>query len=322
MWSHARTECEECGPAICRGKVLARAPDVGVQGGTGAGSDRRLCLYPAEEASAGEPVSTLGTEAAPAAWLLAGRGWYPPPRMVSEHAANCAWRVNSCRACKGWVAELVAGTRVAKGAELTVPRPLTPERTALLWPYELCFDGSVITSQGRKHGGAAAVLWHRGGDGAFTCVARALVALPEEGDFLKAEATGAGLCGDLLGALRAQAGGPWTLQEARRCRIAGDNLTVVRHGAAQARMKSPAMSAIVDGSIGALAGAGWELDWLAIRRDHNVEAHALAKVAAKWAAARSSNGLQGRCVHKEWHTDDPRGLTGANGVSLPPWVRG
>ena len=80
------------------------------------------------------------------------------------------------------------------------------------------------------------------------------------------------------------------------------------------------MSAILDGSIGALAGAGWGLDWLAVRRAHNLEAHALAKIAAKWAATRFGIGLQGRCVHKEWHTDDPCRLAGAEGIPLPAWT--
>ena len=164
------------------------------------------------------------------------------------------------------------------------------------------------------------VLWHRGEDGAFTCVARALVALPAEDDVLRAEATGVGLGGDLLGSLKVQDDGPWTLQGARRCRIAGDNLMVIKHGAAQARLKSPCMSAVLDTSIGALAGAGWGLDWLAIRRAHNLEAHTLAKVVARWAAARHTIGLRDRCVHKEWHTDDPRRLAGAEGIPLPAWT--
>ena len=119
--------------------------------------------------------------------------------------------------------------------------------------------------------GAAAVLWGPiGGDGDRRPLKFSQVMLPGVEHAQVAEAWGLRLaCLLLLGARSAFGGEKSAL-------IAGDNLGVVRYGAAQGRLHRPEMQGILEQVLGQLAAAGWSPEWVAMRRAFNKTADELA----------------------------------------------
>ena len=65
----------------------------------------------------------------------------------------------------------------------------------------------------------------------------------------------------------------------RTARIAGDNLAVVRFGAALGKLARPYMHDIIDEALGRLMQQGWDIEWVPIRRRFNKEADAIATFA-------------------------------------------
>ena len=78
---------------------------------------------------------------------------------------------------------------------------------------------------------------------------------------------------------------------AKNAMIAGDNLAVIRYGAAQGRLHRPEMQGILEGVLARLAAAGWNLGWLAMRRCFNTAADALATAALRGAADLARAGF-------------------------------
>ena len=105
------------------------------------------------------------------------------------------------------------------------------------------------------------------GGGAPQLVAQAVVAIPWNATAQMAEAMG---CCAALSLLRRARGGP------RRARIVGDNLAVVRYGAATASLCAVPQQAVLEVALAEAYVAGWHLEWQAVRRHLNTAADALA----------------------------------------------
>ena len=102
------------------------------------------------------------------------------------------------------------------------------------------------------------------------------MALPNVGDSQVAEAWGAHLVSLLLR--------HHGLDGERRVWISGDNLAVVRHCAAQGRLRKPCAQAVLEPVFGRLAAGGWRVSWQAIRRRSNMAADGEATAGVFWAA--------------------------------------
>ena len=85
-------------------------------------------------------------------------------------------------------------------------------------------------------------------------------------------------------------------QPAARAVIVGDSLNTIRFGAAQARLRNPALQAILEPGIGRLAGWGLP-DWYAVRRRFNKAADKLAGIASRRAADLRR---EGRFLASSW----------------------
>ena len=133
-------------------------------------------------------------------------------------------------------------------------------------------------------------MWrHNLGGGAPTLVAQTVVAIPWDATAQVAEAHG---CCAALGLLRLAEGGP------RRARVVGDNLAVIRYGAATASLRAIAQQAIMEVALADTYLLGWRLDWQAVRRHLNTESDALATQGIHLAAAETDRGrraLVARC---------------------------
>jgi hypothetical protein len=130
------------------------------------------------------------------------------------------------------------------------------------------FDGGVRVVRGLRVGGAGATLWRLcTRAGLMQLVAAACMALPGVEDSQVAEAWGAHLAMTLVLRLRC---------EARRVRIFGDNLGVVRFCGAQGRLHRTCAQSILEPGLTQLALAGWQVSWGAVRRRLNMAADAEA----------------------------------------------
>jgi len=162
-------------------------------------------------------------------------------------------------------------------------------------PYEVAFDGGVREVRGHRVAGAGAILWSiEPSTGIAALVAEAIVALPSVRCSQTAEAWGARAALDLLRQTSAT----------RRCaRVCGDNLAVVRFGAAHGRLRRPEVQCILEPALTAMCTAGWLLDWHAVRRRLNIAADTAATSALFWAARLADDGVQQRRVRVTWrHT--------------------
>ena len=72
--------------------------------------------------------------------------------------------------------------------------------------------------------------------------------------------------------------------------VAGDNLAVVRYGAAQGRLHRPEMQGILESVLAKLPAAGWSISWLAMRRCFNGAADKLATAALDVASVLAQAG--------------------------------
>ena len=115
-------------------------------------------------------------------------------------------------------------------------------------------------------------------------VADASVALPGEKFAQVAEAWGLRLAGGLL------LGNGCAIDVAKTALVAGDNLAVVRYGAAQGRLHRPEMQGILESVLAKLPAAGWSISWLAMRRCFNGAADKLATAALEVASVLAQAG--------------------------------
>ena len=291
-----RNRRDECGcaePNAHRHKATARAPcDVG----------------------AGRVIASLRTHTVPARWMLASSEWWPPPWATGGANPNCAWHSRRCEQCGRHGARLIATTHVPRDCEITVPRSLTPLCGATLYPFEIFFDGGIDSRGDFPASGAAALLWRIHSFGPPTCIARAVMAIPEQGLAPLAESHVCGLALRLLASLtrehRDSNRGPL------RARTIGDCIPVVRYGAAQARFRVLSQRAPIDDGLDEVLRLGWTLEWQAVGRQHNLCAHVLAQHASGWATEFRHAGslhIQTRSLCRNIATDLDADFP------LPPW---
>ena len=120
-------------------------------------------------------------------------------------------------------------------------------------------------------------------DGHREVIAVCVVALPGEEHAQIAEAWG---CRAGLFLLRTAA------QHSGTATITGDNLMVVRRGAAQGGVRKCETGLVLDRELARVAHVGTELRWRAVRRRHNKEADAVATRALEHAAALQRRGCR------------------------------
>ena len=126
-------------------------------------------------------------------------------------------------------------------------------------------------------------------DGNRTCLMQISVALPRLPRSMSGE--GAGLA---YGALLVEA----VIKEMTLLGILGDNLPVVRLGAANGRIRTDRVWIEVEDALLALARRRWPLHWFAVRRHLNKEADRAAAIAAKLNDIYSGNSTgQSKAVH-------------------------
>ena len=149
------------------------------------------------------------------------------------------------------------------------------------------FDGGARDKDGRV-AGSGAVLWGpEDTTGQRQPLAHALVALPDEKYAQVAEAWGAAAAIMLL--LRQGRG-------SMRVLFAGDNLAVVRYGAAQGFLRNPALAGPLHTFLSRLSITGHLATWIAVRRKHNKAADLLATLALELAVGLRDQGIHGRQV--------------------------
>ena len=190
---------------------------------------------------------------------------------------------------------------IGRGTEVTVP-----ESGPFLGgahgdpPFTVSFDGGARIVDGQPVAGACAVLWTctvRSGasdDSGWSRCAVATAALPLERSPGVAEAWGLRLALTLLGRVG---------DGERRARVVGDNLAVIRYGAAQGRLHNPSMEALVAPLLGRLALGGWALDFAAVRRRFNSVADGGATEALMAARRRLDDGRVAPYVECRWARD-------------------
>ena len=118
-----------------------------------------------------------------------------------------------------------------------------------------------------------------------------MVAIPHDSNAQNAEARECAEAIRLLLALR---------PPLRRARVVGDNLAVIRYGAGNARLRRIDMQAQLEPVLAMAYGAGWVLDWEAVRRCLNMAADSLATRSVHWAARLADAGERQSRVHVTW----------------------
>ena len=137
--------------------------------------------------------------------------------------------------------------------------------------WEVTFDGGAREVDGVRVAGAGAALWGQEDDqGRRQVVATARAALPGEEHAQVAEAWGGRLALQLL---RTRASGHG------RPQAVGDNLAVVRYGAAEGMLTKATLCMVLGPEIARCAEVGILPDWCAVRRRHKGSADAIATLA-------------------------------------------
>ena len=318
VWAQQRHACDTCGRRVEARLLSSARPAASVRAPTRSDHLRRTTVTEGE-LRAGQVVAVLNATSTPAAWLVAGNGWWPPPRVVSRAQATCEWTTTRCRVCGAMVATLTAHRHHAPGHEVTVPRAITPNPDAAPWPLEVSFDGATRRGTTGGSAGAAALLWVRDALLGMRCVARRIVALPAEPSAPQAEAEACRAALNLVADILHESPPGVQLPRARRARMVGDCAPVVRHAAVTARLRLVHRRHPIDAGLARALAQGWTLDWQLVERRLNREAHLLATEAATWAAYLAARGeTEARCVHM-WETAPDPVLPG---LRLPAWPEG
>ena len=216
---------------------------------------------------------TAGREVA--AWMPAGRGWWPRPRRVRGCEATAGWQLERCVGCGDCVARLIALRNMRTGDEITTGYNPSPDLEDALWPLEVTFDGGARETEAGPVAGAGACLWrHQVLGGPPRLVAAAVVAIPWGASAQLAEAFGCRAALELL----------WRYGEGiGRARVVGDNLAVIRYCAGTARLRARPQQALLEDALANASARGWVLDWQAVRRNLNTLADRHATRGAVWA---------------------------------------
>ena len=240
----------------------------------------------------GDVAATLFGDAPRARWMPPRRGWFPPPHIDPDRA-NARWTVIRCTECGQHVARIVAVRDVPPEEEVCVdeqPHVLSSSDDSC--EFVGTFDGGARPHAGTKVAGAGAWLWRRNDHGVLVPYASVVVALPGETNAPRAEAHG---CRALLLTLESSGA------RRRRASLAGDNLAVVRHAAAQGRLASQHVQGVIESVLQRVALAGWVLDWAAVRRRFNHAADEQATQGVQWARQLFDAGLRAPRSRVTWY---------------------
>ena len=282
VWADRRDEgCSVCTEACASGRAGRGHTDEAAAHPGQTGSWRP---HARQAMTAGAAAVSQAADADTAAWPASGPHWLPPPREVSEDAANCSWHGWECVACGRHCRDLVARRRIQPGTELTIPFGTGGLRG---WSGEapeglVTFDGGARTVRGWDVAAGAAVLWRSGPTGGREPAVTYTWLLPGGADSQEAEAWGARAALSLAAhELGADVAAPT---------VAGDNLAVVRYCAGNGRLLRPELHRLLDPGLNAAAAAGRAPGWLAVRRRHNQAADAASTAGCHAAAADATAG--------------------------------
>ena len=238
----------------------------------------------------GDCLAALTAPNAPAHWIHR-HGWFPIPREL-RGGGNAHWVLFGCRDCHAVRADLVASAHIRGGEEITVAAPqvhITGPSVALS-DVEVSFDGSCRKASQGNGGGAAAVFWSRPDHRGDRHILKVLcVALGGEQAVPTTEAWGLRLA--LTDLCRRGRSREPILSQERTARLIGDNVSVIRYGASQGRLRRHEQAGLLEGPLTEAALQGWDLTWLPVHRSLNGAADFFAKHAAQHAPSASSSPL-------------------------------
>ena len=248
-------------------------------------------------ASPGSPGLFFPRRASWACGPVSGLAVASAPRLQPTCVASVTWQTGRCGCCGAHHATLVAGEDLPAGAELSVAHsgPLAGAPSADGLPRVLVtFDGGArdVASRPGRVAGAAALLWSLSPDDlCLSLRAEAWAALPGEAWSPVAEAWGLHLGLQLL----LQVATPGASVQ-----VVGDNLSVVRFGAAQGSLRDPSHEGLLAPSLAQLALRGISPMWTAVRRRFNAAADARATEAVQWVATLAAADTSSPVVRPAW----------------------
>jgi hypothetical protein len=296
VWTHAATaRCLACRGTAPVGRLLYTTAGHALRA-AGPRPDDDLVLTPAAACPLppGRLAAVFCSDQRRALWPLREHAWVPEPRVVDDRNATAHWDVRRCECCGGWRAALITTAALDVGGEVTVPSQAhVLGRIAARSGVEVAFDGGARLIHGHRVAGAGAVLWDDASDtGGPALVAEAQVALPGETTAPVAEAWGLRLALALLDV--------WKPRR-RVARVIGDNLAVIRYGAAQGRIHRTHLHSILEQPLSRAALTGWQLHWSAVRRRFNRHADRMATEAVLYAGDLALAGRAAPVTRIVWH---------------------
>eukprot|EP00972_Heterocapsa_arctica_P033953 4999271-Heterocapsa_arctica.AAC.1 len=196
IWSQTVPKaCAECSAAARAPRSVARGRVWNIPTADRRPRRPRLLATASASSPADSIIACMIASVPQAAWPLAGKGWWPSPRIMQDGTANAKWVCSTCCVCRCSRALLVATTAIPAGAELTVPEANQILGASGNEPAtQVAFDG------GAKDGvsGAGAVLWIRQKNCHWQVAATTSIALPASGHPQVAEAWGLKLAIQLI----------------------------------------------------------------------------------------------------------------------------
>ena len=187
-----------------------------------------------------------------------------------------------------WRAALIAEEAITTGTTLSVPFAGDPVLGGEELPHlEVYFDGSVSTTDGRKHGGMAAIV--RGPanrNGQREVIANRSVALPKITDSTAAELHAGSLAALLAGDVIAKLASTWDTP--CNVRFCGDNSTIIGLCTGLTTSRRAHIRNAADGAIRYSRTNFLTATWVHIpRADNRAHTAALAASRAAGASGRS-----------------------------------
>ena len=241
-------------------------------------AEERNALQATSEIREGENFLTLAAAVPQALWPVTTNGPFGGPITTSCHPSNAVWRSGLCPQCHRCFLSATASRVISVGELIIGPEPpgVIVPRCESNPEMLVSFDGGArhasihnrLPTDGPKGAGAGAALWGPvDATGRRQCLAQATISRPELTNSMTAEAAGlrlglalAACFGGTLGSLG----------------VLGDNLPVIRQAAANGRVRTPGVWALLEEPILFIAMQSVRCKWYAVRRRYNMTADALA----------------------------------------------
>ena len=233
----------------------------------------------------GQVVVALRSRGAPAAWIVPGVHWWPPPSVGHAWEANVRWHLGICGRCRHERATLVASGPIEQGGELCAD---TGYLGQVRFPDEAALHFAMDGSAKGRTAGACAMLWSMGDHGRWRRFGVAAISIGSKTSPTAATAWGLSAATDLL---LAHGGTD------RKVHISGDCSMLLRFCAEQGRMREFVAQGIAERALARLAGAGWSCIWTIVPRKHNCAADFVAKFARIRVLARADAEPSARDRH-------------------------